>query len=827
MGITPVSGVIHGFGGNGENMKSALNRLFVALLIAFAAVGGQSLLTSSTTSSASADELLPGLAPSLRGIAYVGDNGYTVSVTNYDAAYSYAFSATQGIVISRYTASPASLTLAVRSIPLGESSTLTVTASRSGYADASNSIVVYAKKPALTPTFASPVPTYGSYSVQITNYDPAFTWRASSVNGSASVDVNGLVSVYSLGNNLNDTLVVTTARTDYVGGTAEVSATALPLQAALVPQFGPITQYLGGFEFRITNYDSAFSWQVISMDDEGGDITIDDTGFVRVLNSTPATRKTLEVTSSRDLYEVGRATIVGVPLGAGLTPEFGAYQRTDHGFTVEITNFSSNFYWYLETDSGAAWMPTDGLVEVVNLGLGEGTFLLVWTEQPGYESSAAPFYGQALDPGLVATFGDLIQGDGALQVQVTNFNSSFDWAVSSSMGTPSISDTGLITVSGLTPGNDVVITVRTRADGYVTQVTNYEGVLLNTALTPLFGPITRFDGGFRSRILNFSGYFSWLAESSAGQVTLDDNGYFEVTGLAPGQRATVSISNAWVNYYPGSGSLESWALDYAPTPDFSNPLATATGFTAMITNFAPEYTWQVETSAGEAAIDDLGQLTVTGLQAGQSATVRVTFSGPDFLSSSSSITGSAATAVIQDDRNTQVDTEAQARAKARADAEAAAEAAAKAKAKAEAVIREKEAAEARAAAEKAAKLEADRKTVAEALAKPTASTPSVIKSLTSEQVALIAPIVFKQLAPTTVAAITPKQAASLTGGQVRALPVSSLTKLKPSVIGALKPEALAALPVAKLKALTKAQVKQIWLGQWLQLDAEQRKALKR
>jgi len=352
-------------------------------------------------------------------------------------------------------------------------------------------------------------------------------------------------------------------------------------------------------------------------------------------------------------------------------------------------------------------------------------------------------------------------------------------------------------------------------------------VLLNTALTPLFGPITRFDGGFRSRILNFSGYFSWLAESSAGQVTLDDNGYFEVTGLAPGQRATVSISNAWVNYYPGSGSLESWALDYAPTPEFSNPLATATGFTAMITNFAPEYTWQVETSAGEAAIDDLGQLTVTGLQAGQSATVRVTFSGPDFLNSSSSITGSAATAVIQDDRNTQVDTEAQARAKARADAEAAAEAAAKAKAEAEAVIRGKEAVEAKATAEKAAKLEADRKAVAEALAKPTASTPSVIKSLTSEQVALIAPIVFKQLAPTTVAAITPKQAASLTGGQVRALPVSSLTKLKPSVIGALKPEALAALPVAKLKALTKAQVKQIWLGQWLQLDAEQRKALKR
>jgi hypothetical protein len=827
MGITPVSGVIHGFGGNGVNMKSALNRLFVALLIAFAAVGGQSLLSSSTTSSASADELLPGLTPTLRMATVSAPDGFNVYVDNFDPAYTWTAAVSQGILASRVYTNPASMVFSVRGLPLADSSTLTVTASRVGYTDGVSSIVGYSKQPALLATYTAPVPTFGGYSVQITNYDSAFGWLASSTYGTATIDETGLVRVNGLGGRLSDTLIIRTTRDGYVSGVTTITAAALPLQAALVPQFGPITQYLGGFEFWITNYDSAFSWQVISMDDEGGDISIDDTGLVRVLNSTPATRKTVEVTSSRDLYEVGRATIVGVPLGAGLTPEFANYQRTDYGFRVEITNFSSNFYWYFETDSGAAWMPEDGLVEVVNLGLGEGTFLLVRTEQPGYESSAAPFYGQALDPGLVATFGDLIQGDGELQVQITNFNSSFDWAVSSSMGTPSISDTGLITVSGLTPGNDVEITVRTRSDGYVTRVTNYEGVLLNTALTPLFGPVTRFDGGFRSRILNFSGYFSWLAESSAGQVSLDDNGYFEVTGLAPGQGATVTVSNARVNYYPGSGSLESWALDYAPAPEFSDPIANAAGFTALITNYAPEYTWQVESTVGEATIDDLGQLIVTGLEAGQSATVRVTFSGPDFLSSSSSITGSAATAVIQDERNTQVDTEAQARAKARADAEAAAEAAAKAKAEAEAVIRAKEAAEAKATAEKAAKLEADRKAVAEVLAKPVAASPSVIKSLTSEQVALIAPIVFKQLAPATVAAITPKQAASLTGGQVRAMPVSSLAKLKPAVIGALKPEALAALPVAKLKALTKAQVKQIWLGQWLQLDADQRKAVRR
>jgi hypothetical protein len=462
MGITPVSGVIHGFGGNGENMKSALNRLFVALMIAFAGIGEQALLSASNPSSASADELLPGLTPTLRLVTFSGNNGFTVYVDNYDSAYNWTPTVSNGTVTSRVTTTPSALTFAVRDIPLGGSSTLTVTTSRTGYSDGVASVLGYARKPALIATYTDPVPTYGGYSIQITNYDPAFAWLASSTYGTAAIDGNGLVTVNTLGGHLSDTLVVSTTREGYVTGVTPIPTTALPLQAALVPEFGPITQYLGGFEFQIINYDPAYTWQVLSMDGEGGDLSIDETGLVRVLNSTPATRKTVDVTSSRDLYEVGRSRIVGVPLGAGLTPEFGNYQRTDHGFTLEITNFDSNFYWYFETDSGFAWMPTDGLVEVVGLGLGEGTFLLVRTEQPSYESSAAPFYGQALDLGLVATFGDLIQRDGALEVQITNFNSSFDWAVSSSMGTPSISAAGLITVSGLTPVSYTHLTLPTK-----------------------------------------------------------------------------------------------------------------------------------------------------------------------------------------------------------------------------------------------------------------------------------------------------------------------------------------------------------------------------
>jgi hypothetical protein len=737
-------------------MKSRLRSLVMAVMMSIAAIGGLGLLASTSVASASADDLLPGLTPSLRAIAYSGDNGYTVSVVNYDAAFSYSFSVTQGTYTPRYATSPASLTLAVRSIPLGESSTLTVTASRTGYADASNSIVVYAKKPALTPTFAAPVPTYGAYSVQITNYDPAFAWRASSVKGSASIDGNGLVSVTSLGANLDDTLVVTTTRTDYVGGTAQVSATAWPLQTALTPQFGPVDDYVGGFEFQITNYDPAFTWQVWSLDGNGGDFNIDANGLVTILNSTPGVSKAVSVYAIRTGFETGRADITGIPIGAGLTPELDNYRSTANGFTVEITNFDSNFDWSFETESGSAWMPNDGVIEVDDLNVGQGTFLLVHATRDGYESTTTSFYGQALSAGLVASFGNIQQIAGGFATQITNFNSSFTWVVSSTVGNATISDSGLLTVSGLNPGDTADVTISTSSDGYLDATTTYRGVADNTALTPSFAQVTRTEHGFSTRVLNFDLTFAWQTQVSAGHVSLDESGNIVVTGLNAGQSATLTVTNSREFYAAGSGTIVGSALGAQPTT-------------------------------------------------------------PSTSSNSADSTDTSDTA------------NAAARAKARAEAEA--EADAKVKAEAEAMLRAREeakaAADAKEAAEVAAKVEADTKVVLSLLSKPIAEQATSVKNLTADQVALIAPVAIRKLAPSVVGAFTSAQAKGLTAAQVRALPITSLVKLTPRVIGSLSPDALAALPVAKLKALTKAQVKQIWLGQWLQLDPDQRKAIRR
>ena len=83
----------------------------------------------------------------------------------------------------------------------------------------------------------------------------------------------------------------------------------------------------------------------------------------------------------------------------------------------------------------------------------------------------------------------------------------------------------------------------------------------------------------------------------------------------------------------------------APTPVFSSPVQTTTGFTVTITNYDAAYTWSASITAGSITNSipsgSNWLLTITGLTPGQSASVTVTASGSGFQPESSTITSSA------------------------------------------------------------------------------------------------------------------------------------------------------------------------------------------
>lgn len=78
--------------------------------------------------------------------------------------------------------------------------------------------------------------------------------------------------------------------------------------AALVPSFGTPTPTSDGFTVRITNYDADFTWAVDVTD---GSSTIDDSGLVTVTGLSTDEQQIVTVTTTRDLYDSGSATISG------------------------------------------------------------------------------------------------------------------------------------------------------------------------------------------------------------------------------------------------------------------------------------------------------------------------------------------------------------------------------------------------------------------------------------------------------------------------------------------------------------------------------------
>ncbi len=80
---------------------------------------------------------------------------------------------------------------------------------------------------ALTPTFSTTSPTADGFTVQIGNYDAAFTWAGSATaGGTVAVSGTGLVTVTGVAPATASTATITSTRSGYIRGTADTTATS-------------------------------------------------------------------------------------------------------------------------------------------------------------------------------------------------------------------------------------------------------------------------------------------------------------------------------------------------------------------------------------------------------------------------------------------------------------------------------------------------------------------------------------------------------------------------------------------------------------------------
>ena len=223
---------------------------YVIKVIAINAIG----ISLPSANSAPVTSLAAALTPTF-GTPVKTANGFTVQITNYNASYRWAGTATaSGTVAINGTG-----LVTVTGVAAATSSTATITTTKSNTVGGSAPVTATSLAAALTPTFGTPVAKANGFTVQIANYSASYTWAGkATASGTVVVSGTGLVTVTGVAAATSSTATITTTKSNTVGGSAPVTATSLA--AALTPTFGTPVAKANGFTVQIANYSASYAW---------------------------------------------------------------------------------------------------------------------------------------------------------------------------------------------------------------------------------------------------------------------------------------------------------------------------------------------------------------------------------------------------------------------------------------------------------------------------------------------------------------------------------------------------------------------------------------
>ena len=584
--------------------------------------------------------------------------GFTVSITNYDAAYTWAGTSSEsgGSVAFTDTGSGTGLAT-ITGVTAGTSSTATITTTKAGYATGSaTTSAVTSLNTALTPTFGSTTATAGGFTVQISNYNynVNYTWAGTATaSGTVSVNGTGLVTVTGVAADTSSTATITVTRTGYVTGTATVTKTSLA--AALTPTFGSTTETADGFTVPITNYNATYTWAGTAT--AAGSVAISAGGLATITGVAANTSSTATITTTKANTVGGSATVTATSsLAAALTPTFGTPSPTATGFTVSITNYNSAYTWAgTATASGSVAINGSGLVTVTGVAANTSSTATITTTKSNTVGGSATVTATAsLAAALTPTFASATATADGFTAQITNYNALYTWAgTATASGSVVVSGTGLVTVTGVAAATSSTATITTTKSNTVGGSAPTTATSLLAALTPAFGSTTSTSTGFTVQIANYNSSYTWAGTATAsGTVAINGTGLVTVTGVAAATSSTATITTTLAGYAGGSATVTATSLLAALTPTFGTPTPTSTGFTAQINNYNIDsnntlYTWAgTATASGSVSVSGAGLVTVTGVAASTSSTATITTTRAGYTGGSATVTATSTAASI-------------------------------------------------------------------------------------------------------------------------------------------------------------------------------------
>ena len=325
----------------------------------------------------------------------------------------------------------------------------------------------------------------------------------------------------------------------------------------------------------------------------------------------------------------GSATKVGgfTYISAALTPTIAAETATATGFQLLISNYDSNYTWaFANSAGGSSSINASGLITVTGISPGTYSTETITVTRTGYDTGVlvSPSYKSLNGTALTPAFGSETATADGFQILISNYNSSYTWAGTDSLGgstSVSIAANGLATVTGVAPGAASTVTITAARTGYDTGTATSPSyrAINGSALTPNFTTETATADGFQIRISNYDPSFTWSGSNSLGGTVSFNSGtgVATVTGLTPGVYSTLTVSATRTGYDTGTAISNSYKSlnGSALTPNFTTETATADGFQILISNYSSNYVWTGTSSAGGSVAfnGSTGVATVSGI----------------------------------------------------------------------------------------------------------------------------------------------------------------------------------------------------------------------
>ncbi|MFM8870972.1 MAG: hypothetical protein ACKOFD_05275, partial [Actinomycetota bacterium] len=161
-------------------------------------------------------------------------------------------------------------------------------------------------------------------------------------------------------------------------------------------------------------------------------------------------------------------------------------------------------------------------------------------------------------------------------------------------------------------------------------------------------PVTASADGFSVQVSNYDANQIYTAAATSGIASIDSYGFVVVTGLSPDETAAVTVTVERPGYSSAESTRAGSSLKAALTYVFGEVTPTVDGFTVPILNYSPIWETKVrlDPDTAGASLDpaETGVLTITGLSAGQEATVDVYAIRRGYMNGVSTVTGRAAEA---------------------------------------------------------------------------------------------------------------------------------------------------------------------------------------